>query len=356
MRLTISGDTYKKLLIPLSFMIMMLIAYVFDPSVVGPSSFEETWTGRAFYLFFLWLFALEFILGGTRSTKSGINQSARLARTAGGFLILMIPTIYIIAFYMFGLNNAITALGLGLGNFFGVPQGMTWSSQAGFISTYFPISFEYIIMTASILTGVFVLLHYEGIKQFSISISLLTLVGVFYVINTFRPYASASFPNFLSLLSPILPQSGVSIQGFVPFISSIVAFVMQRLGYAVQMAVLQDGTVQMLVNGYGFAIYWPCAGVYSLFIYTFVILLFLKDFPVSLRGKVVGFVIGAVGTFFVNILRIVSIMEIYISQGAAAGDIFHDYYGELFFLFWIVFYLFALVLVQRFMIRKTPIA
>jgi exosortase/archaeosortase family protein len=355
MHLTISNDTYKELLIPISFIMMMLIAYVFDPSVVGPSSFEETWTGRAFYLFFLWLFALEFILDGSKNSKPRTNLSTRWVRTVSGFSILMIPTAYIIAFYMFGLNSAITSLGLALGKFFGVGQGLTWNSQAVFISTYFPISFEYVIATASILAGVFLVLELDGIKQFSISISLLGLVGVFYMINTFRPYATASFPNFLSLLSPILPLSGVSIQGFVPFISSIVAFVMQKLGYAVQMAVLQDGTVQMLVNGYGFDIYWPCAGVYSLFIYTFVILLFLKGFPMSFRGKVISFVIGAVGTFFVNILRIVSIMEIYVTKGAAAGDIFHDYYGELFFMFWIVFYLFGLVLVQRFLIRKTSI-
>ncbi len=174
------------------------------------------------------------------------------------------------------------------------------------------------------------------------------------MIDTFRPYASASFPNFLSLLSPIFPQSGVSIQGFVPFISSIVASVMQRIGYAVQMVTLSDGSVQMLVNGHGFLVYWPCAGVYSLFIYTFVILLFLKGFPMSLWGKLGCFVIGAIGTFFVNILRIVSIISITITSGDQTGEYFHNYYGELFFLAWIVLYLFALVFVQRFLIRKTP--
>jgi exosortase/archaeosortase family protein len=326
---------------------MMIIAYVFDPL-----SFQTTWKGRAFYLFFLWLFALEFILGGTKSPKTRAGLSTRWSRTIAGLCVLMIPTIYVTGFYMYGLDDTIVAFG----KFLGVGQGLglSLSDQVWFTNTSFPLSFEYLVVTASIFMGVLLLLNFEGIKQFSISISLLGLVGVFYMIDTFRPYASASFPNFLSLLSPILPQSGVSIQGFVPFISSIVAFVMQKLGYAVQMAVLQDGTVQMLVNGYGFDIYWPCAGVYSLFIYTFVILLFLKGFPMSLRGKIASFVIGAVGTFFVNILRIVSIMQIYVTKGTAAGDIFHNYYGELFFLFWIVFYLFALVLIQRLHIRKTP--
>jgi exosortase/archaeosortase family protein len=325
-------NTYKKLLIPFSFIIMLLILYVIDPL-----SFQVTWKGRAFYLFFLWLFALEFILG-TRNPKSKISLRTDMARILTGFFVLMIPTIYVVEFYLFGLNNTVVQFG----NFLGAE-----------LSSDFPISLEYIIVAVSLFMGVLLLLDFEGIRQFSISLSFLGLVGVFYMIDTFRPFATASIPNFLS---PTLPQSGFSIQGFVPFISSIVAFVMQRVGYAVQMVVLQDGSVQMLVNGYGFVIYWPCAGVYSLFIYTFVILLFLRGLPMSLRAKLGCFAIGAVGTFFVNILRIVSIIKIYITQGAAAGGVFHNYYGELFFLAWIVFYLFALVFVQRFLIRRTPVA
>jgi exosortase/archaeosortase family protein len=353
MRLKISSDTYKKLLVPFSVIIMVLIVYIIDPL-----SLQETWEGRAFYLFFLWLFALEFILG-SRNPKPKTNSSASWPRIIGGFFMLTIPTIYLILVgvvfsekigesSMSGLINTI----IGFGKFLGVGRGWDVNTQSYLINLSFPLSLEYIIVAASILVGVLLLLDFDGIRQFSVSISLLWLIGVFFMINTFDPY-TASFPNFLSLLSPILPQSGVSIQGFVPFISSIVASVMKRLGYSVQMVVLKDGTVQMLVNGYGFDIYWPCAGVYSLFIYTFVILLFLKGFPMSFGGKVVSFVIGAVGTFFVNILRIVSIMEIYVTKGATAGDIFHDYYGELFFMFWIVFYLFGLALVQRFLIRKT---
>jgi len=334
------GSAYKKLLVPFSFIIMMLILYVIEPL-----SFQETWKGRAFYLFFLWLFALEFILGA-RSPKSKISLRTDTARIIVGFFVLMIPTIYVVEFYLFGLNNTI----IQFGKFLGVGQGMSdLNFQTWTINTSFPLSFEYIIVTISLFMGVLLLLDFEGIKQFSISVSFLGLIGVFYMIDAFRPYATASIPNFLS---PALPQSGASIQGFVPFLSSIVAFVMQRLGYAVQMVVLRDGAVQMLVNNYGFLIYWPCAGVYSLFIYTFVILLFLKNSPMSMLGKLGAFVIGAVGTFFVNILRIVSIISITISQGDATGQYFHNYYGELFFLVWIVVFLFALVLVQRFLIRR----
>lgn len=336
MTLAITSDAYKKLFIPFSFVMMMLIVYVIDPS-----SFLLTWKGRAFYLFFLWLFALEFILG-SRNSKSRISLRTDVARIILGFFALMIPTIYVLEFYLFGLNNTIVQLG----EFLGAGQGL----NLNFVRDFFPISFEYIIVAVSIFVGVLLLLDFEGIKQFSISISLLGMIGVFYMIDTFRPYQTAVIPNFLS---PALPQSGFPIQSFVPFISSIVAFFTQKLGYAVQMVVLRDGAVQMLVNNsFGFVIYWPCAGVYSLFIYTFVILLFLKNSPMSLRGKMGCFIVGVVGTFFVNILRIVAIISITVNLGDATGQYFHNYYGELFFLVWIVVFLFALILVQRFLIRR----
>jgi exosortase/archaeosortase family protein len=310
---------------------MLLVAYSIDPI-----SFQEAWKGRAFYLFFLWLFALEFILGG-RNPKS--NRNVEWSRIAIGTFLLMIPTIYLIEAHIFNLNNTI----IEFGKFLGVPPG--WQ-----LYDSWPLSVEYIIVTVSIFIGVLVLLNLEGIKQFSVSIFLLGAMGVFYMIDTFRPFETASFPNIFSLISPIFPQRQVAIQSFVPFTSSMVAFVLQKIGYTVQMAVLrQTGAVQMLVGGGGFVIYWPCAGVHSLFIYTFVILLFLKGSPMSLVGKAICLVVGAVGTFFANVLRIVSIIDIYIHSGGVAGEYFHNYYGELYFLAWIVIYLFALILVQRFL-------
>ena len=344
MPLTNLGNTYKKLLIPFSFIITLLVLYMIDPL-----SFQEAWKGRAFYLFFLWLFALEFILGGKPKPK--VNVRTDVARMVGGFFMLMIPTIYVLEFYLFGLNNTIAQFG----KFLTVGQGFSLSDQSWMINSSFPLSLEYFIITVSLFIGTLLLLDFEGIKQFSISLSFPGLIGVFYMIDTFRPYGTASIPNFLS---PTLSQNGVSIQGFVPLISSIASFFLQKLGYVVQpLVVVQNagvlsGGVRMVVNGVPFLVYWPCAGVYSLFIYTFVILLFLKGSPMSLLGKLGCFVIGAVGTFFVNIMRIISIINIYVTQGFAAGEIFHNYYGELFFLAWIVLYLFALVFLQRFLLRR----
>jgi len=333
MPLTTAGNTYKKLLIPFSFIVLSLVAYVIDPN-----SFTEAWKGRVFYLFFLWLFTLEFILGdGNPNPESKTNLNQEWSRIILGTFVLMIPTIYLIEAHIFGLNNTIIEFGRHLG------------IQEGFLPYHWTISLEYIIVTISLFLGVLILLNFEGIKQFSVSIFLLGTMGAFYMIDTFRPYAKTDLST--SWLPPLPPWFTVNFQDFVPFTSSFVAFILPRINYAVQMVVLRGGGVQMLVEGAPqvFLIYWPCAGIHSLFIYTFVILLFLKGSHMSLAGKVVCLVTGAVGTFFVNVLRIVGIIDMFITSGSTAGEYFHNYYGELYFLGWIVIYLFALVFVQRFL-------
>ena len=54
-------------------------------------------------------------------------------------------------------------------------------------------------------------------------------------------------------------------------------------------------------------------------------------------------VIGAFGTFIVNVLRIVSIYITGINAGANAAQMFHTYYEELFFIGWILAYPIAII-------------
>lgn len=320
-------NAYKKVLIPFSFLLMLLVAYMIDPN-----SFLEAWKGRAFYLFFLWLFTLEFILGDNSANKQKNEKRSEWARVVLGTFFLLVPTVYLIETQMFGLSNTIIDFGKSLG----VGVGLRAADKIYFTTSSFPLSFEYLITAVAMTLATFLLLGFKGLKQFSVSLFLLGAMGVVYMTDTFLPFGNAT-----------------SLQALVPYTSYSVAYVLQQTGHAVQMVVLaQDGGVQMVVNGMGFLVYWPCAGIQSLFIYTFMLLLFLKGSPMSLAGKVTTLAIGAVGTFFVNVLRIVSIVNISLTQGIGPAEEFHTYYGELYFLGWIVVFLFVLVLVQRLLIRR----
>jgi len=85
-----------------------------------------------------------------------------------------------------------------------------------------------------------------------------------------------------------------------------------------------------------FAIGWPCSGVESLLIYSVTILLFLQKSVIPWKHRIIYFVIGGIVTYFINILRIVTIFVIAIN----GGDVwtFHDYYGQLYSITWIISY------------------
>jgi exosortase/archaeosortase family protein len=90
----------------------------------------------------------------------------------------------------------------------------------------------------------------------------------------------------------------------------------------------------------GFGIAWPCAGIESLIIYTVTILIFLKGSNFSWKQRAAYFSIGAIVTYFINVLRIVTIFILGVQYGADSQQVndFHNYYGQLYSITWIVSY------------------
>jgi exosortase/archaeosortase family protein len=64
----------------------------------------------------------------------------------------------------------------------------------------------------------------------------------------------------------------------------------------------------------------------------------------------VYFIFGLFGTYFVNVLRIYSILIVMMNYGDEAGRVFHNSYGELYFFTWIFLYILLIVCIQRFML------
>jgi len=101
-------------------------------------------------------------------------------------------------------------------------------------------------------------------------------------------------------------------------------------------------------------IVWSCAGVHSLLLYLLIILLLFKRSNISRIRKLVYFIVGAVCTYFVNILRIASYFVIRESSGQDAAQSFHDSIGELYFIFWMFAYILLIISIERFMlVEKT---
>lgn len=339
----------RNLIIPISFALPILILYVLDPF-----SFEYAWKGRTPLLLFLWLLLLELALGWKKLLSGSVNWTR--FRIVAVVVAAVAPTIYVISTFFLGLDQSIWELGRLLG------ATLLW---------HWPISFEYFLFAVFFAASVWLMYKINGLKRFSISLFFLVATSFFYMADTFYPGGTI-----------------LVLQAFAPLVASSAVYILNWLGYNAQLAPYNYmGMPILLSQGLPpLAIGWPCAGVHSLFIYTFVILLFLKDAPFALRKEVIRttiskslkfmagrkrinfllerkiirsaivgtekFVvtllrmvpfyiivgIGAVGTFVVNVFRIVTICIIGINSGPEAMNLFHSYFGELFFITWIMVY------------------
>jgi len=181
-----------------------------------------------------------------------------------------IPIVYVIGVNFLGLDQMLIEIGKQILTF--------WHFSLDNLQ-HWPLSLEYLIFTIFFAATIWLAYEVDGLKQFSISLCLLGAIGTIYMIDTFYPYGA--FTPF---------------QTFVPFTASSAAQVLNWMGYKTSFLPYQvQGTPILYVSGssgsVGFGIGWPCAGVQSLFIYTCVILLFLKKSAIPLIQKVIYFII-----------------------------------------------------------------
>lgn len=304
-----------KILPLIAFAVPMAALYLVNPFDVGlnvsaQSSFELMWKGRTFQLFFIWLIALELILGWESITsKINLHNKPQLVAYA---VALALPSVYVLSEFA-GLNGALIA----------------WCSQSGVaFADSMPLAIEYLAFSAMFLLLAFLGYGKKGLADFALPAIFVALVGVIYTIDNVFPYGQ--FTPF---------------QLLVPTTASLAGGVLSLLGYTVVPGVeLSTGMPTLHVTGAAgsatFAIAWPCAGIESLLIFTAVALLFLKQMNISWKAKVGFFAFGAAITYLINILRITEIFVIGAQYGEYSDQVnaFHYNYGPLYAMAWIVAY------------------
>jgi len=275
------------------------------------ASFEAMWKGRTFQLFFIWLIALEFILDW-EVLKLRINQQNKTS-TILYAAVLTLPTLYVIFEAYFGLNATITS----------------WATQNSIaFAAWMPLAIEYLAFSGFFVLAVGVSFGKKGIAGFALPALFSAMVGILYAIDNMFPYGE--FTPF---------------QLLVPTTTSLAAGMLGLMGNSVVMGTeLSTGMPTLDVAGplgqVKFAVAWPCAGVESLLIFTAVSLLFLNRMKLSWKAKFGFFALGAVITYFINVLRIAAIFTLGMQFGANSTQVqdFHFIYGPLCAMAWIVSY------------------
>jgi len=285
--------------------------------------FDETWKGRMFYLFFIWLLFLESII---ESEKIVEKRPKNRFRILVFFICANVPLIYVLAVNFLGMNQAIVELG----RIIGINPGEY------FMFLSWPLSFEYLVFFISFLIAIILAYKTDGLKTFSISLSLLGVMSFIYMIDTYYPEGMLKPLQMLALPA-----------------AACAAALLEILGYNFTLTYQPGPRSLPLIYMPGFppiGIVWSCAGVHSLLLYLLIILLLFRRSNISGFRKLVYFIIGGICTYFVNTLRIASYFVIRESSGQNAAQFFHDSIGELYFLFWMFTYILIIISVEKFML------
>jgi thaumarchaeosortase len=306
-------EVLRKILPIIAFIPPLLILYF-----LFPTSFETTWKGRTFYLFFIWLAFLEVILNWEKIQGVRLNR-ARSKRTAVLAVVLLLPTIYVVVATQCGLNTAIT----NWASHIVLPSLVDWVS----------LSTEYLVFTALFALIISVSFGFGHLKDFALSTLFLGVIGIIYTIDNFYP--GGNFTPF-QLPVPVTTQLAANVLNMMGYTTKMSQVTDPTYGRVTYLAVTDPRTARFA----GFDVAWPCAGIESLIIYTLTILIFLKGSDFSWKQRAAYFSIGAVVTYFINVLRIVTIFILGLDYGINSQQVndFHYYYGQLYSITWIVSY------------------
>jgi thaumarchaeosortase len=99
-------------------------------------------------------------------------------------------------------------------------------------------------------------------------------------------------------------------------------------------------------------IFWPSSGVVSMIMYSLVLVILLIKLDAPIRRKVTYTAIGALGTYFANVLRIALII-LYVTYISLDVKTFHDSIGEIIFLTWILGFLYLVISRENRLSRKS---
>jgi len=310
----VDADVIVKLLPLVAFVAPLVLLYVLNPAdpylqVSPQTSFQLMWKGRTFEFFFIWLISLGFILSwDTFKLTVSKQNKAKLAAFA---VALLLPTLYVVAEYYFGLNGAIANFSLQHG--------------AAFYDSM-PLAIEYLAFAALFCLTIALSFGKKGLQGFALPAVFAGLVGAIYTIDNLFP--NGQFTPF---------------QIFVPTTANLAAAVLRWMGCTTSI-VMQNGMPTLTSTGplgtAKFSIAWPCAGIESFLIFFAVVLLFMQQMQLSWKAKVGYFIFGVLVTYFINVLRIVTIFTLGMQYGIDSSQVqmFHFYYGPLYAIAWIVSY------------------
>jgi thaumarchaeosortase len=287
--------------------------------------FDLTWKGRMFYLFFIWLLLLESMLDWEAIVEKQPTFQNRF-RVLLACIFAAVPSVYILSVNFLGLNQMILNLGQSL------------QIRPDFINEHWPLSVEYLILMSFFIFAAWLAYGLAGLKSLSISLSLLAGIGVVYLVDTIWPFGTFKPMQLLAVPTAAFATVLLDILGYNVELTYPVSST--EYGSLPRIIAMKGGKIARADIG------WPCAGVHSLLLFTLITLVFFKKATIRRERKIIFFLIGAAGTYLTNVFRIASFFTISINYGSDVGEVFHNSYGELYFIAWMLLYFIFIIAIQ----------
>jgi thaumarchaeosortase len=325
---------------PLLFIIFPIVYLI----VIDPVSFTLVWfvgqqVGRGALVFVFFLVAWDF------------NDSRKLFRATRDkrkYILLGVILAALLIYYYFRVFNGFferppidPATGTPMDTAFTTYVRVYVTSQLG-VSQKSTLSFllamDFVLYALYCLMATALLYSVRSIRLMTLPVIYLVGLGILDTMDAYFPENSLAF-----------------LQVWVYLIWNVVVFLLSLIGFHTNVdpaiaplnvpSLILRGN-QLFLWGYkgyvGLAIYWPSSGVVSMIIYSLVIVVLMVKLDAPRTRKVIYAVIGAVGTYFVNVIRI-TLIVIYITYVSSSFEAFHASIGEVLFIAWIFIYLLAVI-------------
>ncbi len=180
------------------------------------------------------------------------------------------------------------------------------------------------------------------------------------------PVIYAAGSGILDTLDAYFPEDSLAfLQAQVYLIWNVVIFLLSLLGFHTnvnpQVGLIPIPTVTFvppnslfLWGTKGFMtlrIFWPSSGVVSMIVYSLVIIVLMVKLEAPRKRKLFYALVGAAGTYFVNVIRI-TLIVLYVAYISLDVEAFHQSIGEVLFITWIFIYLLFVIRVENMSLRR----
>jgi thaumarchaeosortase len=327
-----------------AYPLLILILPIIYLMIIDPVSFTLVWfvgqqVGRGALVFVFFLVAWDF--NDSRKFFSATHDKKRYV-VLGALLIALLIYYYFRVFNGFFARPPIDpSTGTPMDTAFTTYVRVYVTSQLG-VSQESTLSFllamDFVFYALFCLAATALLYSVRSVRLMTLPVIYLIGLGILDMMDAYFPEDSLAF-----------------LQVWVYLIWNVVVFLLSLMGFHTNVdysaapihlpSLILHGN-QLFLWGYkgyvGLAIYWPSSGVVSMIIYSLVIVVLMVKLDAPRSRKAVYAVVGAVGTYFVNVIRI-TLIVLYITYVSSDFQAFHASIGEVLFIAWIFIYLLAVI-------------